>query len=227
LESGLRYIGRNLHYLLPWEWKAGVIAVYRRSFKNGVMLRKNELGMCSLNPIQKVDLIVHLVNPKTILDVGCGTGKTTVYLHKRGFEVLGIEASHLAIRHSERPDLIRQHDLRQALDLKRYFDLIWCFEVAEHIHPKYVDTFLDSLVHHSGVIALSAAPPGQGGEGHFNEQPKSYWVEKFAERGYELHDEWTEAMCNTKEFYSENMMVFTGHSPAHRAPVRRPNSSSS
>ena len=77
------------------------------------------------------------------------------------------------------------------LDLRKSFDLVWCFEVAEHIHPKFVDIFVNNLTRHSKVVALSAAPPGQGGEGHFNEQPKSYWEKKFADRGYALHAAWT------------------------------------
>jgi 2-polyprenyl-3-methyl-5-hydroxy-6-metoxy-1,4-benzoquinol methylase len=193
------------------------MAAYRRLSKSGVFLYKKELGMCSLLPARKVDEIVRLVRPTTILDVGCGTGRTTVYLHERGFETVGIEASPIAIRASERPDLIRLHDLRFALDLKRFFDLVWCFEVAEHIHPRFVETFVDSLVRHSKVIALSAAQPGQGGEGHFNEQPQSYWKAKFADRGYVLHEEWTQAVQRIDEFYSENMMVFTarGSRTAH------------
>jgi 2-polyprenyl-3-methyl-5-hydroxy-6-metoxy-1,4-benzoquinol methylase len=164
--------------------------------------------MCSLLPVRKVDRIVSLVKPRTILDVGCGIGRTTVYLHRRGFATLGVEASRIAIRRSEIPDLIRQHDLRFPLELKQFFDLVWCFEVAEHIHRKFVNTFVDNLVRHSKVIALSAAPPGQGGEGHFNEQPRRYWEAKFADRGYALHTEWTSAMQQVDEFYSENMMVF-------------------
>ena len=209
LRRGLSYVGRNFHYLFPREWGAGVIAAYRRLSKSGVFVRESELGMCSLLPIRKVDRIVSLVRPRTILDVGCGTGRTTVYLHQHGFEVLGVEASGIAIRSSERPDLIRRRDLRFALDLKKSFDLVWCFEVAEHIHPRFANTFVDSLIRHSKVVALSAAPPGQGGEGHFNEQPQSYWEAKFADRGYALHAEWTAAMKEIDEFYSENMMVFT------------------
>jgi hypothetical protein len=51
----------------------------------------------------------------------------------------------IAIRNSERPDLIHQHDLRFALDLKRFFDLVWCLEVAEYIRLKFVSTFVDNL----------------------------------------------------------------------------------
>jgi hypothetical protein len=86
---------------------------------------------------------------------------------------------------------------------------ISCVEVAEHIHSNYVETFLDSLVRHSDTIAMSATPPGQGGEGHFNEQPRSYWIVKLDTRGYRLHEEWTDELRAVKEFYSDNMMVFT------------------
>jgi SAM-dependent methyltransferase len=205
----LEYIRRNLTYITPWKWKAGAKAVYRRLFRSGVFFSKSELAMCSLHPVRKVDRIIELVNPASILDVGCGTGKTTAYLYRRGFKVVGVEASVVAIANSEISDRIRQYDLRIPLDLRERFDLVWCFEVAELIHPKFVDIFVDSLVRHSNTVALSAAPQGQGGEGHFNEQPQSYWEKKFADRGYELHAEWTAAMQKVNEFYSENMMVFT------------------
>jgi 2-polyprenyl-3-methyl-5-hydroxy-6-metoxy-1,4-benzoquinol methylase len=97
--------------------------------------------------------------------------------------------------------------------LGRRFDLVWCFEVAEHIHPSHVEAFVDNLCRHSDIITLSAAPPGQGGEGHFNEQPQSYWVSMFAKRGYYLHSDWTAQMHAVQEFYSENMMVFCNASP--------------
>jgi SAM-dependent methyltransferase len=209
MKKQLEYISRNLIYISPWKWKAGAKAVYRRLSRSGVFLSKSELAMCSLHPVRKVDRIIELVNPGSILDIGCGTGRTTAYLHRRGFNVVGVEASGVAIRNSEMPDRIHQHDLRIPLDLRKRFDMVWCFEVAEHIHPKFVDIFVDSLVRHSNTVALSAAPPGQGGEGHFNEQPQSYWEKKFADRGYELHPEWTAAMQRIEEFYSENMMVFT------------------
>src|SRR5690606_32212786 len=45
------------------------------------------------------------------------------------------------------------------------------------------------LVDHSnGLILFSAAPPGQGGEYHVNEQPLQYWREKFAGHGYRAFD---------------------------------------
>ena len=74
--------------------------------------------------------------------MGCGTGRTLLEMKRRGIAVIGVEASSAAIRASGSPDLIVRHDLRQPLELNRRFDLVWCFEVAEHIHPDYVETAL-------------------------------------------------------------------------------------
>jgi 2-polyprenyl-3-methyl-5-hydroxy-6-metoxy-1,4-benzoquinol methylase len=219
--EALAYCRRNVHYLLPSHWSAAAKAIYRRFSRSGIFVTRDELGMCSLHPVQQVNTIVAVVKPKSVLDVGCGTGQTTGYLADRGLEVLGLEASRVAIRHGTRPDLVRFHDLRRPLDLGRQFDLVWCFEVAEHIHPRFVDVFVDTLAKHSRVVAMSAAPPGQGGEGHFNEQPKSYWVEKFAARGFDQHEHWTAALAATGEFYSQNIMVFHKRADTTSAPPDR------
>jgi len=204
----LSYLRRNAKYGLPWRWKAGTKAIYRRVSGNGMLFAKSDLSMCSLLPVKKVDRIIQLVKPTSVLDVGCGTGKTLAYFHSRGVDVFGVEGSRLAIQHSETPRLVSRLDVRYPFNLGRVFDLVWCFEVAEHIGPKWTDNFVDSLVRHSRVVAISAAPPGQGGEGHFNEQPQEYWQRKFSDRGYTLHAKWTAALQETDEFYSKNMMVF-------------------
>jgi len=162
-----------------------------------------------MHPARKIDRILALANPGSVLDVGCGTGQSLMHFKGRGLDVLGVEASKIAISNSACPGLIRRHDLRKPLHLHRSFDLVWCFEVAEHIHPKFVDVFLGSLVRHSAVVVMSAASPGQGGEGHLNEQPQCYWENKFANLDYFLHPQWTIALREVDEFYSQNMMVFT------------------
>jgi SAM-dependent methyltransferase len=202
------YITRNLKYAAPHNWRAGANAIYRRASKSGVLFRKSELGMASLHPARKATRIVELTKPATVIDFGCGTGCTLGQFVEMGLVAVGIEASRAAIRASKYPRLIKRQDLRRRFDLGQRFDLAWCFEVAEHIHPQYVEHFVDNLCRHSDLVTLSAAPPGHGGEGHFNEQPKSYWVDEFSSRGYSLHKEWTLALRAVREHYSENMMVF-------------------
>jgi 2-polyprenyl-3-methyl-5-hydroxy-6-metoxy-1,4-benzoquinol methylase len=205
----LDYVTRNARYALPRNWRRGAKALYRRLTKSGILFADEELGMASLHPSRKVDLIVELVHPRSVVDVGCGTGASLRQFSEMGIAAIGVEASRAAIRASGCQPLITRHDLRHPLDLERRFDLAWCFEVAEHIDPRHVGTFVDTLCRHADVVTLSAAPPGQGGEGHFNEQPQSYWRALFDERGFVLHEEWTSAMQSVDEFYSNNMMVFT------------------
>lgn len=52
-------------------------------------------------------------------------------------------------------------------------------EVGEHIPPSLAGAFVEYLTATGDLIIFTAAQPGQGGHGHINEQPKSYWAEKF------------------------------------------------
>jgi len=52
------------------------------------------------------------------------------------------------------------------------------FALAEQ-EEKYADTFVNTLCRHADTILFSAAHVGQGGDGHINEQPIDYWIEKF------------------------------------------------
>lgn len=121
---------------------------------------------------------------------------------------MGVEGSKLAKAKAKHPELIWLYDLNQELDLHKKFDLVWSFEFVEHIHPKYVDNLMKTFANHAETIVLSAARPGQGGEGHFNEQPAEYWVEKFGKFNYKLDREATKHLRDTGDKYSENMLVF-------------------
>ncbi len=67
-------------------------------------------------------------------------------------------------------------------------DLVWSCEVAEHIDPDQVDSYLDTLAN-GRVVAMTHALPGQVGHHHVNCQPSEYWVERMVTRGYMLSDE--------------------------------------
>lgn len=202
--------GRLWRTLREAYYRPGDLArqVYRRVSKNGVFYREEELWMCSLHVPKKLEKTVELFAPRSVLDLGCGTGQSLDFFADRGVEALGIEGSRLAIARARRPELIRQFNLNQELDLRRKFDLVWCFEVAEHIHPNYVRCLVRSMCKHSDRIVLSAAPPGQGGEGHLNEQPPEYWIRLFAEHGFE-HDKLNSLeLQRVEEQHSNNMLTF-------------------
>jgi SAM-dependent methyltransferase len=208
MRKTVAYIGRNFHYIRPSQWQAAAKALYRRFSKSGIFISEDEMPMCSLFPERMLSKVVARFNPKSVLDVGCGTGETLEFFLSKGIDAVGIEGSAIARAKSLRPDRIIPCDLRKRVDLGRTFDLVWCFEVAEHIHRRFTDVFIQTMARHAPVVVMSAAPPGQGGEGHFNEQPKTYWIAKAAEFGFKLDTEATAELADTREFYSDNMMVF-------------------
>jgi hypothetical protein len=56
----------------------------------------------------------------------------------------------------------------------------YCFEVAEHVLAEFADALVSLLAKTAPIVVFTAAPPGQGGSGHVNEQPADYWIAKFA-----------------------------------------------
>lgn len=128
---------------------------------------------------------------KSIVDFGCSTGHflKEVMNNEITVDVQGVEGSpnaftNLVIDKS----LIIQHDLRLPLVLNRKYDLCTCMEVAEHLEDEYADTFVKTLTDSSDVVFITAAIPGQLGHYHVNEQPKEYWIEKFAKVGYKYDE---------------------------------------
>jgi SAM-dependent methyltransferase len=182
--------------------------VYRRMSRTSIFQYESEMDMCSLFPEGLLDETIRLFEPRSVLDLGCGTGQSMDFFLSRGIEVYGLEGSPLAISKANRPDLIRQVDLNHAVDLGRKFDLVWSYEVVEHIHPDFVDELVRTFSNHADNVVLSAAHPGQGGQGHFNEQPPEYWIAQFARHGYRVDEEATRRLRAIPEEFSVNMLAF-------------------
>jgi len=203
-----KWVFHAYHKMQHWLRIISPKKLYRQISKSSIFFRENEMGMCSLFPEKILGKTLEIFQPRTVLDLGCGTGKSLDYFLAQGIKASGVEGSKLAINKANRPELITQYDLNQELNLGKKFDLVWSFEFVEHIHPKYVDNLMKTFANHAETIVLSAARPGQGGEGHFNEQPAEYWIEKFKKFNYKLNEEATKQLRDTNEKYSENMLVF-------------------
>lgn len=176
--------------------------------KDSTFLSSEDIAMCSLLPKKVLDLIITELRPTTVLDIGCGTGAALEYFAQCAIESVGIENSKVAILKSKVSSSIVRFNLKQELCLGKRFDLVWCFEVIEHIHPRFEGNFLKTLTNHSDTIVLSAAQPGQGGRGHFNEQPPEYWVQKFRAMDYRLDTTFTDKLRSTGEIFAENLLCF-------------------
>lgn len=161
-----------------------------------------------------VPFIINLLNPKSILDVGCGTGTWIKILNEYSdIEVIGIESpsiqlNNLIIPHSQ----ILTHDLSQPFALNRMFDLIICLEVAEHLPPSTAQDFIKTLVNHSNTIIFSAAIPYQGGQNHLNERPVEYWFNLFRLQNFHVYDPFRSVFWDNPKvewWYKQNMFLFS------------------
>jgi SAM-dependent methyltransferase len=158
-------------------------------------------------------LLIDLFEPRSVLDVGCGTGVWLSVFQEHGVEdILGIDGPWIEQRQREIPDVFfHECDLTQPVALERTFDLALCLEVAEHLPADAAPGLVQSLTALAPVVVFSAAIPGQGGEGHINERWPSFWSRYFAAHGYVSftglrHRLWS---ADAVEFwYRQNMLCF-------------------
>lgn len=122
----------------------------------------------------------------SVLDVGCGQGAWLSVWNELGTDtVLGIDGDYVDRgRLLIEPERFQAHDLSTAFDLGRRFDLVQSLEVAEHLPLSSAATFIASLTRHGDLVLFSAAPKGQGGDHHINEQSYEYWRLLFRTQGY-------------------------------------------
>lgn len=137
-----------------------------------------------------VPLILDLVQPRSVVDVGCGVGTWLSVFRACGLDdVVGLDGDYVDTRLLEIPEgSFRRHDLTAPLQLDRQFDLVLSLEVAEHIPPAYAEAFVTTLTQMGACVCFSAAIPRQGGTGHVNERWPEYWAEQFRRRGYVVID---------------------------------------
>lgn len=137
-----------------------------------------------------VPIVQGALNPRSVVDVGCGRGTWLEVWKAHGTpEVVGVDGDYvdrgnLAIDEAE----FYSSDLDETIDLKRRFDLVESLEVAEHLPAARARAFVVDLCRHGDIVLFAAAPPGQGGEYHINEQPYDYWRAHFAALAYEPFD---------------------------------------
>lgn len=98
--------------------------LYRKISKNSIFFSKSEIRMCSLFPVKIIDKTIEFYNPKSILDIGCGVGKSLDYFKSKNIDVFGVEGSALAISKAINKNLIKKFDLNNELNLNKKFDLI-------------------------------------------------------------------------------------------------------
>jgi SAM-dependent methyltransferase len=177
---------------------------------NGSFNDESLVGMASIDCPHLWQELLNQFQPQSILDVGCGTGRALDFFCDHGVRrTVGLEGSKLLKRHARCPEQILLTNLNRLKALREKFDLVFSFEVAEHIHPRYVENYVTTLTSHGDHVVLSAAPPGQGGHLHWNEQPPQYWIERITKRGFTFDPATAERLQLIPNPHCTNLMVFS------------------
>lgn len=166
--------------------------------------------------IEIVPFLIELFQPESIIDVGCGTGTwLKTFSEKGACNILGVDGNYVKRELLEIDEInFLEHDLENKLNVNGAFDLVLCLEVAEHLSESRAESFIDDLVKLGDIIVFSAAITNQGGQNHLNEQPPTYWINKFKEHNYESIDILRPKFWNNKKvdwWYKQNIMLFSSN----------------
>lgn len=156
------------------------------------------------------------INPKKVIDIGCGRGPWLKAFSDSGSkELVGIDGDWVS-----QGDMLDKKIKFYSIDLSsaviknpinKKFDLAMSLEVAEHLKPEQAITFVDYLTNFSDTILFSAAFRGQGGTDHFNERTHTYWAKIFNKNDYLPYDIFRSKVWENQEidvWYRQNTFLY-------------------
>ena len=161
-----------------------------------------------------------LLQPRRVLDVGCGTGAwLRAALDLGAAEVLGTDGAYV-----DRDALLIDRDRFLPADLAVQslpdvlgpraadrFDLVICMEVVEHLPHARAPSIVAELTALTDVVLFSAAVPFQYGTSHVNEQWPEYWSILFRAAGFDCFDPLRAELWNEPDvewWYAQNALLF-------------------
>jgi hypothetical protein len=164
---------------------------------------------------------------QSVIDFGCARGTWLREWQAQAVDdVIGVDGGYVdrsKLEIDQRCFVV--HDLAAPLNLGRRFDLAQSLEVAEHLPPARAATFVADIVAHAPVVLFSAAPPGQGGENHLNEQPATYWQGLFLDHNYVAIDCFRPLLARESgipDWYRYNIILYVQRSSMEQiAPFAR------
>ena len=149
--------------------------------------------------------------PKRAADLGCGRGAYCRILKGCVWPVLvGFEGTPIFISLGVYDKIMTLYLIKRRWVAINY-DFVLCLEIGEHIPKKYEQVFIDNVCEFvSKDLVLSWGIPGQGGTGHFNEQPNEYIVAEFEKRGLKFDKKKSQVLrdISTKGWFKNTIMVF-------------------
>ena len=200
-------------FLLKWNIPFVTRYMWRKIYDSDFFNDANERKILSSQKVARI--IASYYKFQNILDIGCGMGLYLRELNKMGKDVLGCDSSKAGIRMAAPEITVFYADVTKPLYVNRKFDTALCFEVAEHIKKKYSRQLVKNCTAYSDTVLFTAAPEGQGGVGHINEQPFEFWIHLFEEMGFAYDSDLSEKVKghmkqeDVVEWIADNFMSFS------------------
>lgn len=174
-----------------------------------------------------VKIVKELVNPKSVIDVGCGIGTWLRVWMDSGVEhIAGLDGDYvlpeqlvIPLEYFKPMDLsspvqlvsrYKLTDLKTSTESSGRFDLAQSLEVAEHLPREVASALVAFLCSLAPVVLFGAAIPYQSGSEHINEQWPRYWAERFLQKGYVAIDIRDRIWNNpsVEAWYCQNTLIY-------------------
>ena len=136
-----------------------------------------------------------------LLDLGCSGGAFVREVIDDGHNAVGLEGSDYSKRHHrgawrDIPDFLFTCDVTKPFSIYTYspkrlmsFDVVTAWEFMEHIEKRDIEPLINNVVRHMSpdgmwIMSISSVPSiSNGVDLHRTQEPKKWWIKKFAEFG--------------------------------------------
>ena len=171
-----------------------------------------------------VPVLLKIIKPKSVVDVGCGHGAWLRAFQENGVQVIkGLDGAYVdQTQLLIDPEWFSPVDLSQSLKIDQPYDLVTCLEVAEHLPERAGRSLIKSLTDAAPLVLFSAAIPGQESPTHINEQWPSYWQALFAERGFVRLDPIRRHIWHDERvewWYRQNIYLYASEAAINNSPT--------
>lgn len=161
---------------------------------------------------QIVPLLMELIRPSSVVDLGCGQGSWLAVFNEHGVQkITGVDGAWAKPSLQISTDNFVVGDLTRPIDLLDRYDLALCLEAAHYLPANTGEVLVSSLVNLAPVVLLSAGIPFQSGTTGPNGQWPDYWKKLFERKGYVLIDFVRPAVWENDQvvyYYKQNCLVF-------------------
>lgn len=125
---------------------------------------ENEYKISNWKGNYSLDMLDPAMNEGRILDAGCGSGKYSIPLKMRGFDVVSLDISFRALEMLRKSSKTRELEIDimaanvfQLPFMDDSFDLVWCYGVLQHLLSKERNTAVrefERILKKEGVLFI-------------------------------------------------------------------------